>query len=106
MTRPRHEASLRRMTLTDFLVARSLETLEAGSCDYYVDGARVVCDCATLSEPVEHALHDLDLIRWSDLVFGPENPIEAILADQYATHPDYDPAWHFLIGAQGPPPAD
>lgn len=87
------------MTLTDFLVARSLETLEAASCQYYVVGARVLCGCETTTESVEHALNDLDLIRWCDMVFGPDNAIEAILADQYATHPDYDPAWHFLVGA-------
>ena len=94
------------VTLTDFLVARSLETLEAGSCDYTVAGNRVICNCDAVSDPVAQALNDLDLIRWCDTAFGPENPIEAILADQYATHPDYKPQWHFLISAQGRPPAD
>lgn len=87
------------MTLTDFLVARSLETLEARSCDYYVAGDRVLCLCETVPAPVERALDDLDLIRWCDRVFGPDNTIAAILADQYATHPDYDPTWHFMTGS-------
>lgn len=91
-------ASVGRVTLTDFLVARSLEKLEACSCDYYVAGDRVICLCETLAEPVEQVLDDLDLVRWCDRALGPDNSISAILADQYTTHPDYDPAWHFLAG--------
>jgi hypothetical protein len=87
------------MTLTDFLVARSLETLDACSCDYFVQGDRVICLCETLDEPVEQALDDLDLIRWCDQHLGSDNSISAILADQYATHPDYDPEWHFIAGS-------
>lgn len=86
------------MTLTDFLVARSLETLEASSCHYYVAGGRVICMCETTTEPVDGALKDLDLLRWCDTMFGPANPIAAILTDQYATHPEYDAEWHFFNG--------
>lgn len=96
---PRCMSSLRWVTLTDFLVARSLEILEASSCDYFVAGSRVICNCETLTESVEKVLDDLSLIRACDSVFGPENAIEALLADQYATHPDYDPRWHLLGGA-------
>jgi hypothetical protein len=84
------------VTLTDFLVARSLETLDAQSCDYIAAGPRVLCLCETPAAPVEQALSDLDLLRWCLRVFGPDNTIAAILADQYATHPAYDPEWHFL----------
>ena len=88
------------MTLTDFLLARSMETLEANSCDYFVDGDRVICNCLAPSEPVEQALDDLDLIRWSAKTLGPDNSVESLLADRYATHPDYNPEWHFLAGAE------
>lgn len=96
MTGRVHIASLVRVTLTDFLVARSLETLDAGSCDYFLAGDRVICNCETIAEPVEQALDDLAMVRVCNSVFGPDNPIVAILADQYATHPEYDPGWHFL----------
>ena len=84
------------MTLTDFLVARSLESLDAAGCRYRVVGARVVCECETIPEPVQEALADLDLVRASDMALGPDNSISRILADKYATHPDYRPEWHHL----------
>jgi hypothetical protein len=96
MTPPGRLASIGRVTLTDFLMARSLEALEAHSCDYFVEGDRVICNCAAPSEGVEQVLDDIDLIRWSDRALGPNNPVEALLADQYATHPAYNPDWHFL----------
>ena len=100
MTRTEAVATIGRVTLTDFLLARSLETLEANSCDYFVAGDRVICNCARPSEAIEQALDDIDLIRWSGLALGPNNPVEALLADQYATHPAYDPDWHFLAAAE------
>ena len=84
--------------MTDFLVARTLETLKAASCEYFVAGDRVICNCETLAEPVEEALNEFSLVRWCDKMWGPENVVAAILADQYATHPDYDPEWGSFFG--------
>ena len=52
------------------------------------------------TQPVEEALNDFDLVRWSDHRFGPDNVIAALLADQYATHPEYDPDWRFFLGLE------
>ena len=85
--------------MTDFVVARSLETLEAASCDYQVVGDRITCDCETRTEAVEVALKDLDLVRWCDKVFGSDNVFARVLADEYATHPGYRMEWHNVRAA-------
>ena len=82
------------MTLTDFLTARCLETLESESCRYRMAGVRVVCECEKPSGHTERALRDLELVLWCDKVFGSDNQIARILADEHATHPDYRLEWH------------
>lgn len=80
--------------MTDFLMARYEETLESESCRYRVAGVRVVCDCESPSGPTEQTLRDLELVLWCDKVFGPDNQISRIMADEHATHPDYRLEWH------------
>lgn len=80
--------------MTDFLVERCLETLDSASCQYRATASRVVCECENPSEFVEQAFRELALIRWCGSVFGADNSISRVLADEYATHPEYRPEWH------------
>lgn len=82
------------MNLTDFLLARCFETLDSMSCQYHVSGSRVLCECEKPSEAVEQALRVLDLVRWCESVLGEDNAISRVLADGFATHPDYQLEWH------------
>jgi hypothetical protein len=88
------------MTMTDFFVARSVEALEAASCDYIRLDDLVICLCDQPTEFAAATLDELDLIRWCATTLGPDNPIATVFIDRYAPHPDYDPAWH-LHGATG-----
>jgi hypothetical protein len=87
-----------RVTLTEFLTARCLETLESESCRYRLAGVRVLCECESPSGPAARAIRDLELVLWCDKVFGPDNQISRILADEHATHPDYRLEWHDISG--------
>lgn len=83
------------MTLTDFLVARSVEALDALGCDYRrrADGD-LVCACADPSAGVTRTLGQLDLIQWCDSQESTGDLFLRLLADGYATHSDYRPEWH------------
>ena len=80
------------VTLTDFLVARAVEALEASGCelDRRADG-RPTCRCA---EPDAALSAQIDLIYWCDDRRPTGEAFLRLLADDYATHPDYRPEWH------------
>ena len=85
------------MTLTDFLVARNVEALDASDCEYdrLADG-RLVCLCADPEPGVTRTLEQLDLIRWCDARIATGEVFLRMLADGYATHPDYRSEWHAI----------
>jgi hypothetical protein len=62
-----------------------------------VTDSGVLCECEQPTEPVEQALRDLDLIRWCETVLGADNSISRVLADGYATHPEYQLEWHSVV---------
>jgi hypothetical protein len=68
------------MTLSDFLMARCLETMGNAPGD---------------------ERQQIDFIHWCDSLPGGENFLR-MLADRYATHPDYLVEWHDLASTVGP----
>ena len=83
------------VTLTDFLVARCLETLESVSCSYErrEDGF-VTCECDAPDDAVRLAVERANLVRWCDSLGPGGDRFMRMLADAHATHPDYQPEWH------------
>ena len=93
-------ASVGRVILTDFMVARCLETLESEGCRYHrgADGA-VICECERASGPVLQTVRELNLIQRGASIPGLRDPLLRVLADAYATHPDYQTEWHSLLSS-------
>lgn len=84
---------MRRMTLTDFLVARGIELLEAESCKFQrLDDGLVFCECDVPTERAKRTIEWIDLVRWCDLHGG--DTFLRMMGDVYATHPDYQSEWH------------
>ena len=83
------------VSLTEFLVARTVEALEASGCEFdrRADG-RLTCRCAEPDPAVSAKLDQIDLIYWCDDRRPIGEAFLRLLADGYATHPDYHPEWH------------
>jgi hypothetical protein len=90
-------ANVGRVILADFLVARCRETLESEACTYRLrpDGA-VICDCDSLSVTALQAVPVLELVQQCASAPQVRDALLRVLADAYATHPDYQTEWHAL----------
>ena len=85
------------MTVTDFLLARCQETLDASACDYevYADG-RLRCLCEEPADDVLTTLNRMAFVLWLAELDRVGDVFLRMLADAHAGHPDYRHEWHRL----------
>jgi hypothetical protein len=83
-----------RVTILDFLLARSDEDLRQAACTFEdVPGGAPVCRCERPTPRALELLARRHLIhRWSRAPEG--RVLLRLLADDHATHDDYRPEWH------------
>jgi hypothetical protein len=85
---------LGRVTLVDFLLARSDEELLKARCSYETTSSGDLrCVCARPSSEVLELVAKADMIRrWRNT--PQKEPLLRLLADDYVWHPDYRLEWH------------
>ena len=83
--------------MTDFLLARCQEALDAASCDYEIHaGGELRCLCDEPAEDVLSTLSRMSFVLWLAELDEAGEPFLRVLADSLATHPDYRDDWHPL----------
>jgi hypothetical protein len=88
------------MNLLDFLLARTVEDLRKQRCDFEQErNGDLRCLCKKPSPEVDTLFHQVMLIRECSEIPSREFVLR-LLADRYATHPEYRPEWHCINDGQ------
>jgi len=85
------------VTVTDFLIARCQEMLDASACDYEVhaDG-QLRCLCEDPADDDLTTLNRMAFVLWLAELDKVGDVFLRMLADAHAGHPDYRAEWHRL----------
>lgn len=85
------------VTVSDFLLARCQEALEAAACEYEIhSGGELRCLCSDPAEEVLATLNRMSFVLWLAELDTAGEAFLRVLADSLATHPDYQDDWHSL----------